>query len=107
LLCTRGFADSSGRSLDRAVAFPSRSARDQKRLAIASLLSHWQPKVHARIEELGRERVAAARAASVPIDQVLTTLAQRGVDHVEDFFDRNAAGVLTPAGDDCDCEGQA
>jgi hypothetical protein len=31
----------------------------------------------------------------VPIDQVLGTLAARGVDRVEDFFDRNAAGVLT------------
>jgi hypothetical protein len=30
----------------------------------------------------------------VPIDQVLTALAARGVDRIDDFFDRNAAGVL-------------
>jgi hypothetical protein len=49
----------------------------------------------ARIEELKREREVLARAARVPIDQVLTTLAARGVDRIDDFFDRNAAGVLT------------
>jgi hypothetical protein len=51
--------------------------------------------VAARIEEIKRDREAAARAARVPIDQVLGTLAARGVDRIEDFFDRNAAGVLT------------
>jgi hypothetical protein len=52
-------------------------------------------RVAARIEELERKREALARAARVPIDQVLTTLASRGVDRIDDFFDRNAAGVLT------------
>jgi hypothetical protein len=54
-----------------------------------------RPAVAARIEEIKRKREAEARAARVPIDQVLGTLAARGVDRVEDFFDRNAAGVLT------------
>ena len=52
-------------------------------------------RVAARIEEVKRDREALARAARVPIDQVLTTLAARGVDRIDDFFDRNAAGVLT------------
>jgi hypothetical protein len=54
-----------------------------------------RPDVAARIEALKREREALARAARVPIDQVLTALAARGVDRIDDFFDRNAAGVLT------------
>jgi hypothetical protein len=54
-----------------------------------------RPDVAARIEDIKREREAIARAARVPIDQVLGTLAARGVDRIEDFFDRNAAGVLT------------
>jgi hypothetical protein len=40
----------------------------------------------ARIEELKREREVLARAARVPIDQVLTPLAARGVDRIDDFF---------------------
>jgi hypothetical protein len=58
-----------------------------------------EPKIHARIEELRCEREAAARAASVPIDQVLTTLTRHCVDRVEDFFDRNAGGVPTARAD--------
>jgi hypothetical protein len=54
-----------------------------------------RPTVAARIEELKRKREASARAARVPIDQVLTILEARGVYRIDDFFDRNAAGVLT------------
>jgi hypothetical protein len=42
-----------------------------------------------------RRPVDTARAATVPVDQVLAALAVRGVDRIEDFFDRNAAGILT------------
>ena len=38
-----------------------------------------------------RRPVDTARAATVPVDQVLAALAVRGVDRIEDFFDRNAA----------------
>lgn len=54
-----------------------------------------RPDVAARIEELKRKREASARAAHAPIDQVLTTLAARGVDRIDNSFDRNAAGILT------------
>lgn len=53
------------------------------------------PDVKRRIEDLKREREALARAAAVPIDGVLAALAAKGVDRVEDFFDRNAAGILS------------
>jgi hypothetical protein len=66
----------------------SAAGRNHNRLA-------RHPDVAARIEELKRTREDSARAARVPIDQVLTTLAARGVDRIDDFFDRNAAGVLT------------
>jgi phage terminase small subunit len=54
-----------------------------------------QPRVAARIAELKRDREAAARAARVPIDQVLAELNKRGLDGVADFFERNAAGILS------------
>ena len=50
--------------------------------------------VAARIEELRRAREDAARAARVPIDQLLATLDRRGVCRVTDFFERDAAGIL-------------
>ena len=50
--------------------------------------------VKARIEVLRRERELAARAARVPRDQVLEELDRRGLARVEDFFERNAAGML-------------
>jgi hypothetical protein len=51
------------------------------------------PDLRWRIEELKREREALARAAAVPIDRVLAALAAKGVDRLEDLFDRNAAGI--------------
>jgi hypothetical protein len=50
--------------------------------------------VATRIEELRRAREDAARAARMPVDQVLTELDRRGVERVADFFDRDAAGIL-------------
>ena len=50
--------------------------------------------VAARIEELRRAREDAARAARVPINQVLATLDRRGICRVADFFERDAAGIL-------------
>ena len=47
-----------------------------------------------RIAELRQQREDAARAARVPIEQVLAELDRCGVDHVADFFDRDAAGIL-------------
>ena len=49
--------------------------------------------VAARIEELRRAREDAARAARVPINQVLATLDRRGICRVADFFERDAAGI--------------
>jgi hypothetical protein len=53
-----------------------------------------RPDVAARIAELRQQREDAARAARVPIEQVLAELDRCGVDHVADFFDRDAAGIL-------------
>jgi hypothetical protein len=53
-----------------------------------------RPDVAARIAELRRQREDAARAARVPIEQVLAELDRCGVDQVADFFDRDAAGIL-------------
>ena len=50
--------------------------------------------VAARIEELRRAREDAARAASVPINQVLANLDRRGICRVADFFERDAAGIF-------------
>ena len=50
-----------------------------------------RPRVKDRIDVLRREREAAARAARVPIDQVLEEMARRGLARIEDFFERNAA----------------
>jgi hypothetical protein len=57
------------------------------------------PDIKWRIEELKCEREALAHAAAVPIDRVLAVLAAKGVDRVEDFFDRNAAGILSVRAD--------
>jgi hypothetical protein len=53
-----------------------------------------RPSVKARIDVLGRERETAARAARVPIAQVIDELDRCGV-RIEDFFERNAAGILS------------
>jgi len=53
-----------------------------------------RPDVAARIAELKQQREDNARAARVPIEQVLTELGRCGVDKVGDFFDRDAAGIL-------------
>jgi len=52
-------------------------------------------KIIARIEELRRERALRMQAARVPIDELLTELRNCGLEQVADFFDRNAAGVLS------------
>jgi hypothetical protein len=53
-----------------------------------------RPRVKDRIDALRRERETAARAARVPIDQVLEEMDRRGLARIEDFFERNAAGIL-------------
>ena len=53
-----------------------------------------QPHMKDRIEVLRRERETAARAARVPISQVIEELDRRGFIRVEDFFDRNVAGIV-------------
>jgi hypothetical protein len=48
-----------------------------------------QPDVIARLNEFRKEREDRARAARVPIDEVLAKLDDRGIHQVADFFDRN------------------
>jgi hypothetical protein len=48
-----------------------------------------------RIDVLRRERETTARAARVPIGQVIEELDRRGFMRIEDFFERNAAGILS------------
>jgi hypothetical protein len=48
-----------------------------------------------RIDVLRCEREMAARAARVPISQVIEELDRRGLVQIEDFFERNAAGILS------------
>jgi hypothetical protein len=48
-----------------------------------------------RIDMLRRERDMAARAARVPISQVLEELDRRGLARIDDFFEHNAAGIVT------------
>ena len=50
--------------------------------------------VKARIDFLRRARELAARAARVPLDQVLGELDCRGIIRIEDLFERNAAGIV-------------
>lgn len=54
-------------------------------------MAQRRPRVKDRIDVLRREREAAARAARVPIDQVLEEMDRRGLARIEDFFERNAA----------------
>jgi hypothetical protein len=53
-----------------------------------------RPDVAARIDELRCARDEAARAARLSAAQVIEALAQRGVDHLDDLFERDAAGIL-------------
>ncbi len=53
------------------------------------------PLIAARIDEIRREKVIKARAARVPIDDILTDLQKLGVHQIADFFERNAAGIQT------------
>jgi hypothetical protein len=53
------------------------------------------PDIKARIEELKLDREKMARAARVPIAEVLAELGQHGIDRVCDFFQANAAGELS------------
>jgi hypothetical protein len=55
-----------------------------------------RPDVIARINEFAKEREDRARAARVPIDEVLAKLDARGLHRVADFFDRNEAGIIAP-----------
>ena len=48
-----------------------------------------------RIDVLRRERETAARAARVPISHVIEELDRCGLARIEDFFERNAAGILS------------
>jgi hypothetical protein len=52
------------------------------------------PRVASRIEELRRARAAAAQAAKVPIDEILAEFGRRGIDRLDEFFDRDASGSL-------------
>jgi hypothetical protein len=51
--------------------------------------------IKARIDVLRRERELAARAARVPLDQVLDEMDRRGIVRIYDLFERNAAGILS------------
>jgi hypothetical protein len=53
-----------------------------------------QPRVKDRIDVLRRERETAARAARVPISQVLEELDRRGLVQIRDLFELNAAGMF-------------
>lgn len=52
------------------------------------------PHIVDRIAVLRREREMAARAARMPLDQVLGELDSRGIIRIEDLFERNAAGIV-------------
>jgi hypothetical protein len=52
-----------------------------------------RPEVAARVEEIRHKRQASARAARVPIDQILTEFDRHGVNRFEDLFDRDQAGI--------------
>jgi phage terminase small subunit len=54
------------------------------------------PDVIALINEYKKERQDRARAARVPIGEVLSKLDARGIHRVADFFDINQSGVLAP-----------
>jgi hypothetical protein len=54
------------------------------------------PDVIALINECRQEREDRARAARVPIDEVLAKLDARGIHRVADFFDINQSGILAP-----------
>ena len=54
------------------------------------------PDVIALINEYKKERQERARAARVPIGEVLSKLDARGIHRVADFFDINQSGVLAP-----------
>lgn len=60
--------------------------------------NHWKllrnPLVEARVAELKQERERAARAARVPIADVLMELARHGIDRVTDFYQPEPAGGL-------------
>jgi hypothetical protein len=53
-----------------------------------------QPNVKSRIYALRCERELAARAARVPLDQVLAELDGRGIIRIDDLFERSAAGIV-------------
>ena len=53
-----------------------------------------RPDVSARIAELAKERADAARAAGMSAAGVLAVLKGCGVERVEQFFERDAGGIL-------------
>jgi hypothetical protein len=50
--------------------------------------------VASRIEELRQDRIEAARAAGMPPPAVLGALSGRGIEWLDDFFERDEAGNL-------------
>jgi hypothetical protein len=60
--------------------------------------NHWKllrnPLVEARVAELKEERDTAARAARVPVAEVLIELGKHGIERVEDFYQTEPAGGL-------------
>jgi Terminase small subunit len=53
--------------------------------------------VAARIQQLKEEREFAAQAAVMPASAVLEILKNSGIEHINDFFERDAAGNLNVA----------
>jgi hypothetical protein len=60
--------------------------------------NHWKllrnPFVEARIAELKEERERAARAARVPVAEMLSELGEHRVERVADFYQTGPAGGL-------------
>ena len=54
-----------------------------------------EPHIAARIAQLKREREDAARAAQVPIEEVVAELDRRGIERIADIFERNETGALS------------
>jgi hypothetical protein len=53
-----------------------------------------RPDVIARINEFAKEREDQARAARMPAAEVLTVFKDCGVEQLEEFFERDAAGIV-------------
>ncbi len=53
-----------------------------------------RPEVASRIAELEKDKEDKARAAGMSAQDVLTVLKENGIDQVEEFFDRDEAGIV-------------